>query len=150
MCSGHENSNARNKSGHFVREHLQGWRMTWRVSGEGKLELRHDLKAPAKCRPGDSRSQTEWKSKCIDPRWKHAEHLQGMERAWGFTLEDKRERTQGAIGSDEQGPDLEDHGRVSGFEVLLENSCNTECDIIYTFKSSGCWGRIGFGSQRTK
>lgn len=54
------------------------------------------------------------------------------------------------MGEGEQGLDLEDHGRVSGFEVLLANSCNTEYDTIYIFKSSGYWGRIGLGSQRTK
>lgn len=112
--------------------------MTWRVSGEGKREPRHDFMAPAKGRPGGRRSQTEWKSKCTDPRWKQAEHLQGVERARGFTLESETERTQGAIRRGERGPDLEDRGRVSGFEVLSANPCSTECDIIYVFKSSGC------------
>lgn len=57
MCSGHDNSNVRNKSGHFVREHLQG--DDSESQRRGKLELRHDLKAPANCRPGGSGFQTE-------------------------------------------------------------------------------------------
>lgn len=54
MCSGHDDGHTRNKSGRLVREHLKTWEMEWIV-----CEVRHDLNAPAKCRPGGSGFQTE-------------------------------------------------------------------------------------------